>query len=461
MSLRLSKFAQNTCSVMLELPTLPRIYIIHVGSVTNKGTHALLKSEISELKKMFSDAKISISTMDTETLKRIEPTLPVYPPLIDIPYVRADLKAKAKGYGREPLKYKLDIVLHTFLMVLQFFLSMISIFLMKANLRGIYRSKTIEQFRDADIVISTSDESFKEGASNLPFNVTWMLTWWCMLFSRVWDLIVAKKMFRKPVIVFPSSAGPFRTFVGRLFGNIVFSNIDLLLLREKHSLKSLIDIKIRIPILITADTTLLFNFDRTRFHENLQKPVIGVSPGFYYRSLTRDKRQKYVSAHSRVLDYLVENYGFRVVFLPHNVTGFEYDDLKISEMILDGMRCKRKAKIICVETADEFKHFLGQLDVLLASKMHPAVLASTDYVPAVAVIYDHKQTGFFDQLGLVEYTIDINRVCYEELLFKLENILKHKEKIRKQLVSRVSCLQNDVRVKIREVILKFVTDCPL
>jgi len=436
---------------------LLHVFIIHVGSVVNKGTYALLKSEVSELQKLYPEIEISISCADPETLKRVEPTLRVFPPLVDIPFIRADAKARAKGYGRGSWKYKFDVLLQVFLMILQAFLSMISVILMKLNLRPIYRSDVLEQFKGADIIISTSDESFKEGSSNLPFNMIWMLTWWCMLFSRMWDIIVARRVSKKPIVIFPSSVGPFRTLVGRFISKIVFNSVNLILLRETHSLE-FFSANIKTPVVVAADTALLFEPNQVEIHYQLVKPAIGVSPGFYYRSLTNCEQDKYISAHSEALDYLIEKYGFNVVFLPHNVTGFEYDDLMVSEMILEHMLRKDKSRIISVKTAEEFKHYLKEVEFLISSKMHPAVLASTSNIPTIAIVYDHKQTGFFEQIGLKDYIININKVSRDELLSKIELMLKKKEKIKEELTQIIPALQGQLRRKIRktvEALLRF------
>jgi len=436
---------------------LPHIHIIHVGSVTNKGTHALLISEVLELRRIYENAEISVSTSDVETLKHLETNLRTYPSLVDIPYERADLEARKCEYHRETFRYRFHVIIFTFLMFVQAFLSIVSCILVKANFKPIYRGEVIKQLKDSDLIISTSNENFKEGSLYLPFNIYWKLAWWSMLFSRMWDILIAKKVFKKPIVVFPNSVGPFRTWLGRLMARISLDNVDLLLLREPDSYSLLKDLKIRTPTLITSDIAITFEPHQTRFTQTLPRPTVGVSPGLYAASFSNAKQWKFIIAHAEVLDYFIEKYGFNIVFLPHEVSGLKYDDLAFCKAILQKMIYRDKAKIIYAKTLEGFKNYIRQLDLLITSRMHPAVLACSDKVPTVAIFYDHKQTGLFEQLGLSCCTINVNQVSYENLLPKVEFIWNNKEKIKEQMARRVPILQKDVRTKIEKACLGFMS----
>ena len=143
----------------------PRIHVIHVGSVTNKGTYALLKSELMELKSIYKGAQISVSTSDVDTLRQLEPDLEICLPLVDIPYERADIEARRNNRDRGTLAYKLYLLIFTTLMFLQPILSIIASALIRFDLPT-YRSVSIRRFFESDLIVSTADENFKEGSSN-------------------------------------------------------------------------------------------------------------------------------------------------------------------------------------------------------------------------------------------------------------------------------------------------------
>jgi colanic acid/amylovoran biosynthesis protein len=435
---------------------LPHIHIIHVGNTINKGTYALLKSEILELKKISHNLEVSISTFDVEILKNLEPSLKIYPPIIDIPYERADFQARKRTLGRNTFRYKFYALSYVILMFLQVLLSVVSSIFTKVGIRPIYRSNVLEQFKNCDLVVSTSDENFKEGSMYLPYNIYWKLACWSMLFCRMLDVVIAKKIFKKSVIVFPNSIGPFRTKIGRFLAKTALKNVDLLMLRESYSYSFFRNLKIEVPTIVTSDIALLLECCQTKPNNTLPNPAIGVCPYFPDVVFPGDRRLQYILAHSKVLDYLIEKYGLNVIFLPHEIASLKHDDLALSNAILQNMIHKDKAMIVNVKQLDEFRNYLEQLDLLVSSRMHPTVLACSVKVPTVSIFYDHKQTGFFKDLGLSAYLININQLCSENLLCKVELSWKNREKIKEQLALRVPALQEKTRKEIKKAVSKFL-----
>jgi len=434
-----------------------RIHIVHVGSVGNKGTYALLKSEICEIKKICGDTvEISVSTDDVETLKRLEPQFGVHPSLVDIPYVRADIALRRRGQQRSGLSYKLSIVFYTMLMPFQAFLAMTSAVLIRRGVEIPYRAETIQQIRRADAVISTADENFKEGSLYIPINVYWMLTWWTVLFSRMTETFCAK-ILEKPVVVFPNSIGPFRTPVGRLFAKVILQNVDLVMLRELYSYRLFKQLSIQTPHVLTTDVVLLLEYPERRRDLTAPGCVVGVCPALYTSSFSKEERRRYVLAHSMTLDWLVREQSYQVVFLPHEISSVKLDDdLGLSRAIMDKMKHHDRAEIVEIQSIEEFNRCISQLDFLITSRMHPAVLACANRVPAVMVVYDHKQAGFFDQLDLSDYAVNIKQITKAQLMNKVSLLLCQKDKVRKQLDQRVPILQEDLRRKLRAAITHFV-----
>jgi polysaccharide pyruvyl transferase WcaK-like protein len=165
-------------------------------------------------------------------------------------------------------------------------------------------------------------------------------------------------------------------------------------------------------------------------------------------------RQKYVLAHAKALDYLIGQEGFNVVFLPSNLRSeIGCNDLDISRMIIQNMLYGGRVKIVNVSDAREFRAVLKQLDLLISTRMHPTILASLENVPFVSIIYDHKQLGFLDQIGLESCGINVDEISCEKLLSKFRFVLSNKDKIKKQMNSRVLILRKDIRNKTEKCVL--------
>lgn len=433
-----------------------KVHIIHVGNMNNKGTRALLKSDVYLVNEIFNgDVFFSVSTTDIEGVRSLNlPFAEILPPIVDIPYEAADHLAKKFGYSRDELKYKVFALASLFYMFVQAVLSVISIIFVQAGLRAFYRAKVINQIKNCDLVVSCSNENFKESASLLPLNFYWVITWWSMLFERAWEILAAK-FLGKSVVMFPNSVGPFRTWIGRFLSKLSLNSCDHILVREPISYEIVKSLSIRSPKILTFETTLLFKSMGDSSFDNYSNPVIGVSPGIYSHSLSEKEVYEYVLAHAKVLDRAVEKYGLSVVFLPHYISGFRYDDLEISKLIFSEMKNASKARIVNMDTVDEFKSLIDRMDMAISSKMHPAVLATSGCVPTLCIAYDHKQTGFFRALGLSECVIPLRDLSYEKLLSKMDYVWNRRDEIRSLLKERIPKLQEHVKNSIKKVMSRF------
>jgi len=429
-----------------------KVHVVHVGNMNNKGTQALFASDVSVLEEAVNGVSISVSTTDIEGVKKLGlPLSRLLPPMVDIPYDKADQLSKNLGFGRSKVSYKILTLALLILMPVQITLSLFSVMQTKIGFRASYRSKVIESIKNCNIVISHSDENFKETASLLPLNLYWTITWWSMLVSRTMDILVSRS-FGKPVVMFPNSVGPFRTWIGRFLSRLSLNSCDYILIRDPISYGIVDEVGIRASKVLTYDTALLYHHSGKETVDDIARPVIGISAGIYGQSLSAAEVENYIVAHARALDTAVEKHGFSVMFLPHYISGFELDDSDVSESIVRRMRHKHRAKIIRTNSVAEFKLLLNRMDMVISSKMHPAILAMTGYVPVLCISYDHKQTSFFQRLNMSECILNIRDVSYERLLFKIDAIWDKRGALAESLKRQIPQWQKNVRITIQKVV---------
>lgn len=419
----------------------------------NKGTQGLLKSDLSVIKDVIAgDVSFSVSATDIEGVKRLNLSLDaVLPPMVDIPYEKADFFARELGYTRNSWRYKACAFGSLIFMFVQVILSVVSAFFVKVGLRAFYRTEVLRHIHESNVVISYSDENFKEAASLLPLNVYWILTWWSVLVSRTWEVLIAK-FLGKPVVMFPNSVGPFRTGIGRFLSTLALNNCFCILVREPISYRIVSTLGIKPPKILTSDTTLLFTSAHNTSFDPPARPVVGVSAGFYSHSFSESEVHRYVVAHARALDKALERHGFSVVFLPHYVSGFRNDDLEVCGRILQNMKNKNRARIVNVDTVEEFKSLLDRMDLVISSKMHPAVLAVSGHVPTLCIAYDHKQIGFFEQLGMTDCVLPVSDISFERLSSSIDYVWNRKDEIRALLKERIPALQNEIRKAVKQLL---------
>jgi polysaccharide pyruvyl transferase WcaK-like protein len=420
--------------------------------MNNKGTQALISSDVSVVKKIVKDSSVTLSTTDVDGVKKLKlPVDKVLPPVVDLPFDKADQLSKSFGFKRGSVSYKTLMVGMFILTMVQTVLLFSSIVLRKAGFKAFYRGDVIDHIRNSNLIISHSDENFKETTSILPFNVYWVLTYWSMMATRTLDVMVAR-FFNRPVIMFPNSLGPFRTFVGNFLSKLSLNSCECILIRDPVSFEIVNRLKVNTTKILTYDTALLFSQnERTRLG-NLKRPVVGVCAGIYSHSLSKEEAERYILAHADALDVAIEKYGFFVVFLPHYVGEFNNDDLFVSHQILDKMKNKDNTRIILAKNVSEFKNYLDQMDMVISSKMHPAILACTGYVPTLCIAYDHKQTAFYSNLGMHDFVLNIRRVTFEMLSAKIAWAWAHKTSFQEALRTKIPKWQKHVYINIENVV---------
>jgi len=437
-----------------------KVHIIHVGNMANKGSQALIFSDVYVIRKIVGDdVSISVSTTDIEGMRKLGlPLDKITQPLVDIPYEKADSYARRFGFSRKSFWYKILGFASFYLMFVQAFLSVFSIFLSKVGFKPIYRSETIKCMKNCDLIVSYSDENFKEAASMLPLNIYWVLAWWSMLASRAWEIISAR-LLNKPVVMFPNSIGPFRTFVGRFLAKVALNNCCVVLIREPISYEVVNSLNVRAEKILTSDTSILFSSILNRkSYCSKERLAIGVSPGIYAFSLSRNAVQDFVLSHAMALDDVIEKYGVDIVFLPHYVTGFEADDLEICKLIVNNMEHKEKTIIVNTRSVEDFAFWISQMRMIVSSKMHPAVIAASFYVPFVLIAYDHKQYGFALSLGLNDCVLPINEVSPDTLFSKIKYVLENRSALKEALKKHVPRLQNHVKDSIAFALASFMPE---
>ncbi len=435
-----------------------KIHIIHVGHMSNKGTQALLKSDDKALREIINGkVSLSVSTTDIDGVKRLN--LPqdtdILPTLIDIPYIVADNLAKRMHISRKSIRYKILSLYSLLLMFAQTALLIPSAAFVRAGLPSLYKNSVLKHMAHCDVVVSCSDENFKESASMLPLNIYWAITWWTMLFERMMEVTVAKYL-HKPLVMFPNSVGPFRTKLGLLMSKLALNNFDSIIIRDSVSYKALKKLGVVPKMTLTSDAALLFSADASIDAPKFGRPSIGVSIGVYNQSLDERDFNRFLHDNASALDKIVELYDFDVTFLPHFITGFENDDYEVSTTVMSNMKHRSRAHIYKIDQLEEFKRCLEQMELLISSKMHPMILATSGFVPTVCIAYDHKQTGFLGDLGLTECLIPLKDVDSDLIVSKVTQVIDSKPRIVSLLNSRIPVLQRDVKAAMRDSLEPFL-----
>ncbi len=256
----------------------------------------------------------------------------------------------------------------------------------------------------------------------------YMDTWTsALLWAFLWATNSAHR-HKKPCVAYAVDAGELSRF-NRWLVKREASKTDLIITRTKHAWEKLEKIGVTAPITSTADCAFTFK-ENTEDHHFLKKiwpesadGVVGLAvvdfslwpvvirpwgrekdvykwPYYFSRSKDRLKaRKQLVEGWVRTADNLIEKHGKNVALIC-----MEELDQPLAEDILSLMKNKDKCRVISSGNynASQMTSMLSDLDLLVTSRYHSAVLSLRSCVPQIAVGHDPRLSSIYHDLNLYQ-----------------------------------------------------------
>jgi polysaccharide pyruvyl transferase WcaK-like protein len=116
------------------------------------------------------------------------------------------------------------------------------------------------------------------------------------------------------------------------------------------------------------------------------------------------------------------------------------DDRVVSEILerLDEdsrRKAARQMKTPAIRTWKDLVALLMDVDFLIASRLHSAILAFVAQTPTIALSFDPKVDWVMQDLGQTDYLLHIHDFTAEDVIRVLERVKQYKEPVTKQLRS--------------------------
>jgi len=265
--------------------------------------------------------------------------------------------------------------------------------------------------------------------------------------------VLLAKILRKPVMICAPSMGPFHKT--KWICKYTLNKVDVITLREEVSRDMLAKLKLSHPLIrVTADCGLLQNPVSVEVVEKLipeeigQKrkyPLVGITVNPGVRKYIDYTRYKKIMA--QIADYVISELNAKVLFIPQWYGLFS--DIPLIKEIISLMRFKDKPYVISEDyLADELHGILGEMDFLIATRYHSAVLGSAMNVPCVTIVYEHKARGFMRALELEEFTLDIKELSFEDLVQKVDEIWAKRDQIKSVLPVQIKKLKERAQLNV-------------
>ena len=366
----------------------------------NKGSAAMLLSVVKTLKHFIPDGKFVLASG----------------------YPRIDYK-QAKRHGLEIFEYRFTIK-----STLKSTLSMISGLL------------------NTDIIIDLSGFLFSDKGRKTGMLIRGLT-------------ILMSKLFRKPVILYSQSFGPFNSKFTRIFCKICLQRVNIIVTRGKISRNHLYGLGIRKNVLVYSDSAFLLEpAPQKRLNEILKKENIkkrngvlkvgiAVNLRIYERTKGKGTENHFVNVMAQLSDFLVEKSNAELVFIPYEFPYKSatrgYDDRFVARMIYT--KAKNKHRIQLVESEydpKELKALTQIFDLFIGCRFHSIVASTSMCVPTITIGWSHKYLEMMEALGQEKYVCDHRDLSLNHLTNLVNDALYRKKEIKKELEAKLKEVKN-------------------
>ncbi|MBW4509589.1 MAG: polysaccharide pyruvyl transferase family protein [Scytonematopsis contorta HA4267-MV1] len=295
----------------------------------------------------------------------------------------------------------------------------------------------INHYKSADIVVSTGGTYLVENYALLP---------------RIFDYKVTLLM-QRPLVFYTQSMGPFSRQSNRQILSNIFDKALLVLLRDELSYKYVQDLDFNSSnVQVSSDVvfSLANELDLKQACEqsfpkgSCLKIAISVRYWPHFKnSNTIDGMTKYKQAISAFTTYVVDKYQAEVTYIStcQGIPEYWVDDSKVAEEIFD-LLPENIQKYVEVNnnfhTPKILLNFLKSHDLVVATRMHMAILALSAGTPVLPIAYEFKTQELFRRLGLGKWVQDIETTNAESITSLFDSFISALPENRQQLFAKVA-----------------------
>jgi colanic acid/amylovoran biosynthesis protein len=324
---------------------------------------------------------------------------PLYPELAVSSTINAAARGSARGFVRVLLRY-----------AYVFFVAM----LIKCRCPGAWsllreaERSAMRDYIEADLVVSAGGTYLVENYFLLP---------------QALDYRVAM-LFRKPLVFFTQSLGPFRSVRNRWLLRPVFHYASAILVRDQQSKDHLLQLSPRLAskISVVPDAVFLWvdelsmkKGDLIKWKTSELSICISVRDWQYFRSKTNtDGMDDYVNQMALLVNHCVRSLGSTVTFLSTCQGSRVYmDDSAVAKRIVDLVDVDVRQSVTvdtdfhCVQA---LRKRVRDFDCVIATRMHMCIIAAGQGVPILPIAYEFKTYEFARSLRIGDWVVDIEEI---------------------------------------------------
>jgi colanic acid/amylovoran biosynthesis protein len=283
----------------------------------------------------------------------------------------------------------------------------------------------MEEYRNADLVAATGGTYLVEHYD---------------LRARILDLRLTLLLNRR-LALFTQSMGPFSDGFNRRKLKWILSRAALVLLRDEASLANVRDLGVHGEhVRVTADAVFVLSPPAgiTRGEaRNRKRVAISVREWEHFKTRANEAgTAAYQEGVRKLVAHLVWKHEAEVVFLStcQGVEEYWTDDSRAATAIAAKLPAEVQASVTVDSSfhrPHELLHLLSAFDLIIATRMHMAILGMVAGTPVIPIAYEFKTKELFRSIGFPELVHDIETVTPESLIGQADRILGDAEGFRR------------------------------
>jgi colanic acid/amylovoran biosynthesis protein len=151
---------------------------------------------------------------------------------------------------------------------------------------------------------------------------------------------------------------------------------------------------------------------------------------------------RYLRAMAETVRWLIERGDVDVTFLStcQGVTEYWTDDSSVAESVVAQLPDSVRHKVHIDREFHDPEALIGRLtafDLVVATRMHVAILALGAGTPVLPIAYEFKTVELFKRLGLGDLVHDIETVSSGRLCTAIDNLLRNRTDMKRKLAPSV------------------------
>jgi len=166
------------------------------------------------------------------------------------------------------------------------------------------------------------------------------------------------------------------------------------------------------------------------------KKTIGVLPSEVIRKKTEGTDQDYIKYNQQIIEGLLDD-GYHVVLMAYsareNTELLHNNDLPVCRSISSRINHDSFTFIDEELSAQQLRHIIEKMDVIIASRFHAMVAALSVNTPPLVLGWSHKYAEIMRMFDLESLAYDSKEMSSELTLDKFKDVMKNKANIEKKI----------------------------